>query len=368
MTIRDSFLRECHRFILRKVAYGVIMLMIFMISLVMAAQFAVSSPPDAPEISREKAIGRGPEASGTLPTAVMESNACRLPAWYVPIVAIEKTDNTIQGLVETVSISIADFEHEMGGFDFLIAYDGAALTFVGCSPGQWFVDCDWEYFSYYHNPNINCIHDCPSDLLRVVAMADINNGAHHPSCYGPPYTSPHELTELSFRVTEDRDFECRFVPIQFFWNDCGDNIIVNAACDTIIVSDRIFESDGTEITNPACGFPTYSGFQEECFEDSSFNRLPLIQLIEFVNGGIDIICAEPINEHGDINLNGVSYEIADAFIFNNYFLYGLAAFTIDLERQIAATEINGDGDPLTVGDLTYLIRAVSYTHLTLPTN
>lgn len=59
---------------------------------------------------------------------------------------------------------------------------------------------------------------------------------------------------------------------------------------------------------------------------------------------------------GDVNLNGVAYEIADAVLFSNYFVYGLGVFTIDQRSQIAATDANGDGLTLALSDLTFMLR------------
>ena len=66
----------------------------------------------------------------------------------------------------------------------------------------------------------------------------------------------------------------------------------------------------------------------------------------------------PKYTRGDINNNGVAYEIADMVLFTNYFIYGLGVFTIDQEIQIAATDVNRDGLTLSVADLMYLIRFV----------
>lgn len=59
---------------------------------------------------------------------------------------------------------------------------------------------------------------------------------------------------------------------------------------------------------------------------------------------------------GDVNLNGIAYEIADAVLFSNYFVYGLQVFTLDQRSQIAATDANGDGLTLTLSDLTFMLR------------
>lgn len=68
---------------------------------------------------------------------------------------------------------------------------------------------------------------------------------------------------------------------------------------------------------------------------------------------------------GDINLNGVPFEIADAVLFSNYFIGGKSVFTFPDPntgtigaRQIQASDVNADGIVLTVADLVYLIRVI----------
>lgn len=61
---------------------------------------------------------------------------------------------------------------------------------------------------------------------------------------------------------------------------------------------------------------------------------------------------------GDINNNGIAFEVADAVLFSNYFVYGQIVFSIEQEIQIAATDVNRDGLTLSVADLVYLIRIV----------
>ncbi len=67
---------------------------------------------------------------------------------------------------------------------------------------------------------------------------------------------------------------------------------------------------------------------------------------------------KPSFSHGDINLNGLANEVADAVLFSNYFVYGLGVFTVDQAEQIAETDVNKDGTSLTIADLVYLTRIV----------
>ncbi|MEW5994871.1 MAG: dockerin type I repeat-containing protein, partial [Candidatus Zixiibacteriota bacterium] len=279
-------------------------------------------------------------------------------------ISIEKTRYSIQGQLEQVSIYLdddIDQPLQMAGFDFLITYDRSALNFQTVEPGPLFSEgpdgCNWEYFTYrrWFWPSYEP-HFFWAGLIRVIAIADINNGLPHPACYLLP--TPFTLFTLVFLVTDNRLFQCQFAPVFFFWTHCGDNTISTVHGDTLFMSRRVYDRDGNEISTDA-QFPTYFGAPEECLDlDFPRHKQPL-RGIDFVNGGVDIICADTIDTwiSGDLNLNGV-IEIADAVIYTNYFIYGLAVFHINTEIQIALSDVNGDGITLDVADLIYLVRII----------
>ena len=89
-------------------------------------------------------------------------------------------------------------------------------------------------------------------------------------------------------------------------------------------------------------------------------------MIDYINGGIDIACADSIDLRCDLNLDDIPYTVADAVMYVNYFIYGPAAFIINFNGQVAATDCNGDGRVLTVADLVYLIRVISGDAMPLP--
>jgi len=283
-------------------------------------------------------------------------------------VVIENKEKVIQGTHEKVKVTVTQGDLKMGGFDFLIAYDASALNFIMAIEGDLYgpypPNCEWEYFTYRFGAFGNCGNACPSGLLRVVGIAETNNGPVHPACFRLPV--PYDLFYLDFLVTDDRTFECMFIPIRFFWMDCGDNVISSKTGDTLWVDSQVFDKGLPmpdppddiyhEITNHYYGWPTYFGMQEEpCMDDTAKHP---IRYINFYNGGIDIVCAESLDARGDINLNGVSNEVADAVLFSNYFIYGLGVFHINFDGQIAATDVNADGLVLSVGDLVYQIRII----------
>jgi len=289
-----------------------------------------------------------------------------------PTVQIEKTHNSYQGHYENVSITIENSQYDFEGFDFLIAYDASALAAVSVTAGQLLEDCEWEYFTYRFGVNGNCGDACPSGLLRIVAMAETNDGPHHPQCYGPPDGYQYELAVMKFLVTNDRNFECQYVPISFFWNDCGDNSISGMGGEILYIDNIIYDFTGNVIWNeedeeeyPEEARIAYTGAPDSCLNYDPLKPSP-VRCIEFVYGGVDIICADSIDDPGDLNLNGVANEIADAVIYTNYFIYGSSAFIVNPEGQIAASDVNRDGYTLTVADLVYLIRIISGDSAPMP--
>ena len=305
-----------------------------------------------------------------------QTTSCTFTIHVAPTlgVVIEKTHNTLQGMYEFVSISLNHFTEGFGGYDLLVKYDESALQFVSAAPGDILTSCGFEYFTYRYGAVGNCSGSCPSGLLRIVAVADMNNGANHPSCYGQNKPGPGgpqtDLAVLKFLVTNDRTYECQYVPIQFWWMDCGDNSFSSITGDTLLIANHVYAYDlGGEIT----GQHNIGGWQGilpavDCMNLLSAKYHP-DTVVNFYNGGIDIVCADSIDAPGDLNLNDIPYEIADAVLYTNYFLYGLAALDPNptyRQAQIAASDCNQDGTPLSVGDLVYLLRVVVGDALPFP--
>lgn len=264
----------------------------------------------------------------------------------------------------------------MHGFDFLIGYDNSALTFVGASadPEGVVDDYGWEYFTFRYSWNGNCGNACPTGLLRVVAMAEINNGVPGGDLM---LSDPSILFVLDFLVTNNWLLGGYCVPINFYWMDCGDNAIAfsyRSDPETMVLTalaDTVWYYTGNMHVLPAVEpFPTYSGPfhpDEHCFDiiQQDPPKYP-VPFIYFWGGCICIEHPSEIDDRGDVNLNGVGYEIADAVVFTNYFIYGMNAFQISQLGQSAATDVNADGIALTVADLVYLIRVITGDAMAIP--
>ncbi len=279
-------------------------------------------------------------------------------------VQIEKVHDAMQGQHSLVDIFLNSSGKPVGGFSFLIAYDNSALFPSTVTPGALLTGCSWEYFTFRFGANGNCGNACPSGLLSVTALAETNNGAYHPGCYLDGQVGT--LATLDFLVSNDRTLECQYAPVRFFWLECGDNTFSSKYGDTLWISRNVYDLELNNITNTSYSLPGYYGAPNECLVPGG-KGLPQ-RCIDFTNGGIDIVCADSIDARGDINLNDLPYEIADVVMFTQYFIKGLAAFPRDCpgcipptyatQGAIAASDVNADGVPLTVGDLVYLIRVV----------
>ena len=287
------------------------------------------------------------------------SDECCFIVTVLPVepweVQIEKTHQSLQGHFVDIDLTLNKGSEAMGGFDFLIGYDASALAFTEAHLGQYFVDCGWEYFTYRFNWNGNCGNACPTGLVRIVGLAETNNGPNHPDMDCVQLGTGEVIATLTFFLSNDRTLECMYAPIRFYWMDCGDNTISTIYGDTLAMNRFVYEFEGDAIQDYTYGFPGFVGAPNYCLEGDKVNP---IRFVDFRNGGVDIVCGDSIDARGDINVNGVANEIADAVMFTNYFISGLSAFGTHIEASIAASDVNADGIALSVADLVYQIRVL----------
>jgi hypothetical protein len=245
----------------------------------------------------------------------------------------------------------------VGGFSFLFSYDCSCLQFLSARKGAMLVAQDWEFFTYRFGAigNGNCGSGCPSCLIRVVAIADVNNGADHPVNNS---NNQGEWVVLKFRTSSDLTLAGQCCQVSWYWFDCNDNTISDSTGNTLWVAEQLLNADGSQAS---LEFPTVNVNNCDQFSGGEGKPEPK-KFIIFCNGLICLPTIEEIDDRGDINQNGRLNEIADAVLFENYFIYGSSVFSSDPLRragQIAATDVNADGNVLTVADLIHLIRIIT---------
>lgn len=273
------------------------------------------------------------------------------------VVEIEKTPCINLGTIVTMNVYY-EGRLPVGGYDLLLTYDVTAFSFLSASIGP--AISGWEYFTYRLGPFGNCSGSCPSGMVRLVALADANNGANHPPA--SQFMPTGSIARLTFRTTSNNNFDGQVYPVNFYWLDCGDNAFSTVSGDTLLVDDVIFNPYGMilwdeddEVLFPESNRLPNLGAPDTCLSGDKYEP---IRCVEFHNGFICIIDNDSIDARGDLNLNAVANEIADAVLYTNYFIRGLVVFNISRPAQIAASDINNDGLTLTVGDLVYLLRII----------
>lgn len=162
---------------------------------------------------------------------------------------------------------------ELGGFDLLFEYS-QYLNLNSVTSATMISDCEWEYFGY-SQPYTN--------IVRIIALAEINNGPYHPSCY---LDSTGRIATAEFIINDTSTGDDRFLPIKWKWYDCGDNGISSRDGYALHVSNDVYGFDGYthEVITADTAFPTYYGMPAVCMEDSTEN---LLRTFDFYNGGIN---------------------------------------------------------------------------------
>jgi hypothetical protein len=163
----------------------------------------------------------------------------------------------------------------IGGFDLYLTFD-SRLEFQTVTMGSLPGGCQWEYFTYR-------IDD--STRVRLIGMADINNGATHPSCY---CSASGDLADITFIVIAPPSVGYDFFPIRWIWFDCGDNALSSVTGDTMFISKDVYGFNGLHetIITKDTAFPTIYGAPDSCLPNSG--------AVDFHNGGVHFISDDPI--------------------------------------------------------------------------
>jgi hypothetical protein len=234
-----------------------------------------------------------------------------------------------------ISIS-ASGELEASTLDLLFSYE-KALNIIDIRPVG--VVADWEYFTYRILTPNGCGVDCETGLIHLTGIADLPGGIDP----GGVFALDGQIAQLRLQTPVKVNYSNQCFHLRWIWNECTDNSLASATGDTTFLAADIetflpgedcLDAGGMMVFNPNLGF---------------------------VDG---IICVVGMEDRGDINLNGTPYEIGDAVLLSNYFIYGPEVLHDDIppdyyDDRVLGSDVNDDGTPLTVADLVYLIRIIA---------
>ena len=305
-------------------------------------------------------------------------------------VRINFKGEVLQGQRVAVPIVLEEFSatERLGGFEFLISYDTAVLFFDQACQGRIIDSCGWEHFTYDWGCD-GCWRNHQTGRIRMAGRADVDDRSSfpYPGCipYPPEETarSPITLATLIFRVRGTQNTESLTSPIRFLWRDCSDNRLTSLNQRNQFLSRHVYEADSGQCAddpdNHGSGMvPGYGGVDmldsrlrsgrtggEEpgyfsgapyfCFCDRPYTSREPVRGVDFYNGELIVLKSDSVVSPGDINCNGIGFEIADAVMFTHYFVLGLEAFYDHQELSISASDVNRDGMTLGVDDLVGLL-------------
>lgn len=257
----------------------------------------------------------------------VDSDSCSAGGICVVAVRFEQTDPN-HPKVDSLS-----------GFDILLAYDPDVLMFIGPAKRGEGISA-WEYFTYRSGRAKAC-DTCYQGALRLQATRDLNNSISP----NPPQLTPNGVISwLRFEVTLDMSVVGDSLEIGFSLRDWTDNSISREGNQNILYIPDTRIGRATDIAG---------------YDTSHAPRLYRLEPILMLQSGW-IHVQPPIFVNGDLDLDGIAFEVHDAVIFANYFSKGYAAF--DPQRaseQIAAADCDGDGEPLTRADFERMVRTIA---------
>ncbi|MFQ5453575.1 MAG: T9SS type A sorting domain-containing protein, partial [Candidatus Zixiibacteriota bacterium] len=201
---------------------------------------------------------------------------------------------------------ILDNKVPIGSFNILFNYDQSALTLYTVTNEQTRSE-GFEYFTAFFDEG------GVLGRVRLVGIADLTGGPFMPfldAGVGP-------IASISFRIISDVNFSGVSVPVRFLFLDS-------------------------------------TTFDDNTLTDSSGNKIEQASII--YNDGYVIILKIGDVSIGDINLNGIQYEVGDVIYFSNFFMN--PAFYPLNPLAYANSDVNQDNISATIADLIALINVI----------
>jgi hypothetical protein len=221
-------------------------------------------------------------------------------------------------------------DNPVGSVRVRVQYEFPGLTFLGATAaGQL---GEWEYFTWSHVTD-TLFPDSGYATVDLIAVADLDNGEEfHPDPQSLTLNGP--AVALHFLSTKDRSmmYQCPDIALSGF--ECGQFVLRSLTGDTAYVP------AGSDVSCPA------------------LLGLTVVDGIVISDGAVCI--SSPPDDRGDINLNGIEFDVGDAVLLCRFLVFGDEVWDPVWEDvQVLSTDVNDDGVVASVGDLVFLVRLVA---------
>ena len=181
---------------------------------------------------------------------------------------------------DTLAVTLESQRKSIAGFDFKFGTDSRFITIQDVLPGAVYDSCGWEYF---RARQLDANPSRPTSLWQVVALSKMTPDTSKPACL----LTDGKVTLLKIVVRNARPGEPvpdTTAPIFFYWESCTDNVLSDASGSSMLISDKVFDYLGSEVTGSSKLFPTRTGAAHQCIKPGALNAPK--RAIEFHNGGV----------------------------------------------------------------------------------
>lgn len=181
---------------------------------------------------------------------------------------------------DTLLVTIESHGESVAGFDFKFGTDSRFITIVNVLPGAVYDSCGWEYF---RARELESHADRPASFWQAVALSKITPDTSKPECL--LVEGKVQLLKIVVRNAQPgQPVPDTAAPVFFYWESCTDNVLSDASGSSMIVSDKVFDYLGSDVTGAGNLFPSRTGAPHQCVKQGAVN-VPK-RAIEFHNGGI----------------------------------------------------------------------------------
>jgi len=162
------------------------------------------------------------------------------------------------------------------GFNFAVAYDTLVLQLYDVLNHGLQDECGW--FFGFKQDSIN-ESETPNMLLQLVGY-----NMSHTDCF----VSSRRTITLQFRTKDDPSLYGTSTNLDFYWEDCHDNMIWRKKPDTTLclLASRVFDAEGANITDESDTLPCFNWPDSTCLDSLLYEDTVVVHAIDFRSGKI----------------------------------------------------------------------------------
>jgi len=199
-------------------------------------------------------------------------------------VTLTNVSNAIPGSLVEIDIEITWPDSLdtlfIDGFSFAIAYDSNILQLDTVFDNGLKDDSVWffEYLFSYLNRS-----EPPNMVVQIVGADTV------PAAGIEYFISGKRTITLLFETSDDSSLTGSSTTVDFYWQNCDDNIIWKKDHDTTLLALQVLDADGEDVPDEGNPLPSFAGPDSICFDPVSHGGSEVVRSIRFHSGKIELV-------------------------------------------------------------------------------